>query len=95
MTNKSEQAFLRSLFLLAFMEPESFNNSSGSHETAELNECDGEISECEEMLRYFIETKNNEEITAWKHYLQEAKTRKRMIRKMIDTNQNERDLLTI
>lgn len=91
--NNSDKTYLQKLFLLSFIEPENFNDISHNHTEEELNECDEEIKQCNDMLAYYISIGNKEEIKNWKQLLQQAKTRKRMLRNMIENNLNERDLI--
>lgn len=84
---------MQKLFLLSFIEPENFNDMSHNHTEQELNDCDEEIKECNEMLQYYLATGNEKEVKNWKQLLQQAKTRKRMLRKMIKENITERDLI--
>lgn len=93
--NSSEKTYLQKLFLLSFLEPENFNDMTNVvHSKGELADCDEEIRECNEMLQYSIDIGNKTEIKNWKQLLQQAKTRKRILRKMIETNTNGRDLIT-
>lgn len=92
--NSSDQAFMQDNLFLAMIEPEAFNDSK-KYDKKDLDECDKDIRECSELLHYYILEDNNEEIAEWKRYLQQAKTRKRMIRKMIKTNITEKELITI
>ena len=95
MANTSEAAYKRDLFLMAFMDPDGFNENAGKgYGREDLDSCDEGIAECREMLAWAIDSGNQEEIRAWKRYLQQAKTAKRMIRKMIEENLDERMLLT-
>ena len=92
--NNSEKTYLQKLFLLSFLEPESFNDISHNHTDQELNDCDEEIRNCNDMLQYYISTGDEEDIKNWKQLLQQAKTRKRMLRKMIKGNITERELVS-
>lgn len=67
---------MQKLFLLSFIEPENFNDISHNHTEQELNDCDEEIRECNEMLQYYLATGDGKEIKNWKQLLQQAKTRK-------------------
>lgn len=92
--NSSERTYLQKLSILALIEPEGFNAITSGHTIEELSDCDEEISECQSMMDYYIAEGNQKEIRNWKQLLQQAKTRKRIIRKMIHDNKTERDLLT-
>ena len=92
--NSSEQTFLQNQLILALIDPESVNAAPCQHNITELDDCDEEIQECQDMLQYYIATGNSIETKNWKRYLQEAKTRKRMIRRMIDEHSNEKEFLT-
>lgn len=92
--NSSERTYLQKLNILALIEPEGFNAITSGHTIEELNDCDEEIAKCQEMLDYYIAEEDQNEVKNWKQLLQQAKTRKRVIRKMIHDNKTERDLLT-
>lgn len=95
MANTSDAVYERDMFLLAFVDPEGFNDRQQAQYTgADLDSCDEGIAECEGMLAWALETGNREEIKAWKRYLQQAKTEKRRIRKMIEEQSDERMFLT-
>ena len=94
MANRSNAIYERDMFLLAFMDPEGFNEGQQEYDESDLDSCDEGIKECEGMLAWAIESGNQEEIRTWKRYLQQAKTEKRMIRKMIEEQSDERMFLT-
>ena len=94
MVNTSDAVYKRDLFLLAFVDPEGFNDKQQQYTRADLDSCDEGIAECREMLAWAIESDDQEEIKTWKRYLQQAKTQKRMIRKMIEEQSDERMFLT-
>lgn len=86
--NTSDMAYERDALLFALIEPETVN-AYASYTESDLTDCDEEIVECQDMVRYFVSVGDQEEVKNWKRYLQMAKTRKRKIRERLNLSVQE------
>lgn len=85
--SSTDLAYQRDMFIL-----NAFGGGCHSDISLDLSEYDKAIQEYEAMLDYAIERNDKQEIKQLRSEIQHTKAEKRIAKRMIDTNQREKEL---